>query len=172
LARFRSRARGAWWAALLLVLNGCITVVVPPRVQQGGGPVFLLDHGRHSSLVLPTQGALGRKGLPGPPTEAAVLEQVKVPIEHLFPVVVETTRIESLRLRLDRIFDSNASTRLYNPLYDLYFVHDPQAYSILHDSNQEVATWLEALGCRIRGGPALLSDWRVEAPDSTPPSSR
>jgi hypothetical protein len=110
-------------------LAGCATSVAPPKVQQGGAAIFLLDHGRHSSLVLsgpnghivrysygdwayyalgetgpyrgtaalcwPTQGALGRRELPGPPTVPAVKNQVVVPIVHIYPLAVERSKIAS-----------------------------------------------------------------------------
>ena len=40
------------FATFLLV--GCSTVVIPPREPVDSQPVFLLDHGQHSSLVTPS----------------------------------------------------------------------------------------------------------------------
>ena len=40
-------------AAVLLLTQACTTVIVPPVAPAEPGPVFLLDHGRHASLVLP-----------------------------------------------------------------------------------------------------------------------
>lgn len=191
-----SRVFALGLALLVPIFAGCATVVVPPRLTGGGVAVFLLDHGHHSSLVLPapgrhlvrysygdwayyalvetgvyrgssalfwpTQAALGRRELPGPPTASAVEEEVAVPIEHLYPVIVAPARIDALRQRLDRVFEANAGTMIYNSLYDLYFVQAPQPYSLFHDSNREVASWLVELGCRVEGGPALLSNWAVE----------
>ena len=190
--------RGLWVLLPVLVLQGCATVVVPPHLRSAGVTVFLLDHGHHSSLVLPTpdghmiryaygdweyyaradtglyrgtaallwptQGALGRRQLPGPPTAAAVRRQVRVPIVRLYALQVKRGKTARLRRRLNGIFRSNVGTVHYNPLYDLYFVHDPQPYDMAHDSNREVANWLQRLGCRIRGGPVLLSNWKVEPP--------
>lgn len=34
-------------------LAGCVAHVQPPRVERGAQKVFLVDHGRHPSLVLP-----------------------------------------------------------------------------------------------------------------------
>ena len=39
--------------AALVIFEGCTTVVVPPVDPNVPRPVFLLDHGRHASLVLP-----------------------------------------------------------------------------------------------------------------------
>ncbi len=186
---------GLWIILILLSLQDCATIVIPPVIKHGGEPVFLLDHGRHAGLVLPTpdnhivrysygdwtyyarnmtgpyqgtsallwptQGALGRRELPGPPTVAAIEQQVKVPIVHVYRVIVEQARVEQLRQHLDSVFEGNKDTLLYNPLYDLYFVHDPEPYDISHDSNQVAADWLKELGCKIRGGPVILSNWKI-----------
>lgn len=45
------------WAGIPLVLavllGGCTTTIVPPASLANPQPVFVLDHGRHTSLVLP-----------------------------------------------------------------------------------------------------------------------
>lgn len=47
------RLAGPVLACLALISAACTTVVVPPAAPAAPQPVFLLDHGRHSSLVLP-----------------------------------------------------------------------------------------------------------------------
>lgn len=44
----------------VLPLGGCATFVQPPAQLAQPAPVFLLDHGRHASLVLPTEQGLTR----------------------------------------------------------------------------------------------------------------
>ena len=47
---------GLYWAAIvapLFVLSGCATAIVPPAKVAHPQPVFVLDHGRHTTLVLP-----------------------------------------------------------------------------------------------------------------------
>jgi len=57
--------RGRWWVWLglgppLFVLSGCATTIVPPAGVLHPQPVFVLDHGRHTSLVLPHPDGLVR----------------------------------------------------------------------------------------------------------------
>lgn len=47
-------------AALVVALAGCTTVVTPPPAPDDPVPVFLLDNGRHASLVVPHDGHLIR----------------------------------------------------------------------------------------------------------------
>lgn len=47
-------------AGLVLALAGCTTVVTPPPEPEDPVPVFLLDNGRHASLVIPYRNGLVR----------------------------------------------------------------------------------------------------------------
>lgn len=192
-------------AALASPLAACTTTIVPPAAPAAPQAVFVLDHGRHASLVVPgpdggivrysygdwrwyalrktgplqgtsavlwpTRAALGRRELPGPPEADAVVRQVRVGIEGLYEVTVDAGRVEALRRDLDSIFHAGAETRVDNPAYDLEFVHHPKPYWLFRMSNQMVARWLEALGCRVRG-PALFSRWRVEGEGADGPPPR
>jgi hypothetical protein len=186
-------------AGLGLSSLGCATAIVPPPAPPDPRPVFLLDHGRHSSLVLPTpeggavryaygdwnyyalrrtgllqalpallwptRAGLGRRELAGPAEAEAIRRQVRVGIERLYRIVVSAGAVDRLRARLDGIYESRRHTRVYNAAYDLEFVHHPRPYWGFHNSNQVVASWLEALGCDVRGL-GLFSRWKVEPPDS------
>jgi hypothetical protein len=113
-----------------------------------------------SALFWPSQAALGRKALPGPFSPMAVAQEVKVPIEHALYLTVETRDVQRLVNHLDRIFDENMESRVYNPAYDLEFVHHPHPYTMLHNSNRVVGEWLERLECRLEGS-TLFSIWRL-----------
>lgn len=176
------------------LFGGCAaTTIEPPAAPEDPVSVFLLDHGRHATLVLPhpegivryaygdwawyaevktgplravaallfpSRGALGRRVMDGPATEAAVRGEVRVGIEHLHRFTVEKRRMEALRSELETLFAAGRAVRLENRGYDLTFVPHPESYWAFRNSNQKVAQWLERLGCRIRGS-ALWSDWRI-----------
>jgi hypothetical protein len=183
--------------AVFATVPACTNVIVPPHDPVDPRPVFLVDHGRHASLVLPkpdgglvryaygdwkyyalrrtgpietstaaflpTQGALGRRELPGPATAEGVRTAVGLGIEALHELEADRPAIARLRARLDSLFEANIESRVYNPAYDLEFVHHPRAYTLLTNSNTVVAEWLEELGFRVRG-PRLFSRWRVDRP--------
>jgi hypothetical protein len=46
-------------AAATVFLGGCCSVVTPPAIVADPTPVYVLDYGRHSSLVLPNAEGLG-----------------------------------------------------------------------------------------------------------------
>jgi hypothetical protein len=115
-----------------------------------------------AALFWPTQAGLGRKQLPGPFSPAAVLREVRVPIEHALYVTVEARDAQLLVSRLDRIYDANLAERVDNATYDLVFVPYPEPNSMFHNSNQVVAGWLEQLGCRVEGA-TLFSVWQLSA---------
>lgn len=112
------------------------------------------------AVLWPTRAGLGRRELPGLPGAAAVRRRLRVAIEHLHRVIVDSSEIERLRASLDSIYEANIATLIYNTSYDLEFVHHPSVYWAFHNSNQVVAGWLEQLGCRVEGA-ALFSSWKV-----------
>lgn len=187
-------------AAAALLLGGCTAVIVPPATPERPVCAAVLDHGRHSSLLIerpesglvrysygdwewyalgrtgsyqgsaallwPTQGALGRRDLPGPATREAVTKQVRVGTEDAVWFAVEADAARRLATELDGIFEANAETRIYNPSADLEFVHHPDSYTLTNNSNRRVARWVAALGATVEGS-TLLSDWALRQ-DETP----
>jgi len=180
-------------AAGLVLAAGCTTTIVPPSGVTDPAPVYVLDHGRHSTLVLPrpggavryaygdwtwyaeaktgvlagssgaltpSQGAFGRRLLPGPATEAGVLGGVGVGVEAVHPIDVEAGRAEALRRDLEALYRANLPTRHVNTFYHLDFVHHPETYSAAHNSNHKVAEWLRRMGCRVEGA-AFWAAWQV-----------
>ncbi|WP_018232580.1 hypothetical protein [Thioalkalivibrio thiocyanodenitrificans] len=182
---------------VVLWLAGCgTTVVIPPESPADPVPVFLLDHGRHTSLVLPvpdgtsvryaygdwrfyaeretgigralaavlwpTESALGRRQLPGPATEEAVLAQVRVRVQEIHALSVEAVRAETLRMQLDAWFETGLV--LESPEVDLSFVAHPKPYTLRHNSNAVIADWLIELGAGVNRRP-IWAGWRVEDTD-------
>lgn len=113
------------------------------------------------AILWPSKAALGRRHLPGPFSPTAVSEQVRIVIEDAIYIEVEADRVRQLVERLDAIFDENIATRVHNPASDLELVKHPDAYWLLHNSNQMVGRWLESLGSEVRGF-AILSIWRLD----------
>ncbi|OOG23302.1 hypothetical protein B1C78_11765 [Thioalkalivibrio denitrificans] len=191
----RSRVPGVLiLVAALWLLAGCgTTVVIPPESPPDPVPVFLLDHGRHTSLVLPapdgtmtryaygdwrfyaeretglgravaavmwpTEAALGRRHLPGPPTESAVRAHVRVGIQEIHHFSVDAARAAALRRRLDDIFEAGVVRE--TPEVDLSFVAYPRSYSLRNNSNAVIADWLIELGAGVNRRP-IWAGWRVE----------
>jgi len=114
-----------------------------------------------STLLWPTQAALGRRGLPGPVSETNIRRRVVVPIESLWIIHVEPSRAQALQQELDALFRQHSDSQITNEAFDLDFVDHPQPYSYGHNSNHQVAEWLQRPGCDVQG-PATDSAWQVK----------
>jgi hypothetical protein len=170
---------------------------VPPAAVVEPARVAVLDHGRHTSLLLEVPGeaamvryaygdwrwyalgqtgvfegiaalsgnksALGRKRLPGPLTPETVPRRVTVGIEEALYLDAEARDVRRLVATLDGIFAANTAERIDNTAYGLEFVPHPEPYGAFNNSNQMVARWLEALGCRVDGS-AVYADWKLARP--------
>ena len=182
---------------LAATLTGCVTVVRPPAAPADPVEVYLLDHGRTPSLVLPggdggstrwaygdwrwyalgehglreavaallwpTRAGLGRQELVAAAEAPAVREALSVPVEELYTIRVERGQAAALAERLDRLIRLRSATLATNEDSGLDFVHHPVPYTLLHNSNRVVASWLRELGCEVRGR-AILSRWRLVRP--------
>lgn len=121
-----------------------------------------------AALLWPTQAALGRRRLAGPempdaewPAAAAAL--LRVPVEDAHWFATDEDRVRALVAELDAVFAANMATKIYNPAFDLEFVHFPASYTLTDNSNSRVAEWATALGAVIEG-PVLLSRWELREP--------
>ncbi len=184
-------------AAAAILLTGCVGTVIRTDADalDQHRAAFLVDHGRHSTLVLtreddsmvrylygewrwyalqetgffrvwptlffPTQAAIGRKELTGPPDESNIRRQIPVVIQQIHELPVEADRLDALESSLDLRFNAAIQTLHYNSDYDLDFVHDPVDYTVFYNSNHVVADWLRELGVEVRGNP-IWGRWRVE----------
>ncbi|MGM0691731.1 MAG: hypothetical protein ACQES3_09395 [Pseudomonadota bacterium] len=180
-----------------LLLCACTTTIVPPTSVDRSESVFVLDHGRHSSLVLPhpdgfsryaygdwgwyagvetgtteasravllpSRAGLGRSQKGGAATASGVRAGLRVGIQEIHEVQVETDRVDSLRSSLDGLYRANYPSRKYNSVYDLAFVEHPEPYAFWNNSNHKVAEWLRQLGCAIEGS-AFWASWQVKRRD-------
>lgn len=99
--------------------------------------------------LLPGQGTLGRRTLAGPAVRETVARQC--PAERLIELRVEREQVLALLERLEREYESGLDTEIFNPFYDMWFVHHPRLYVWYHNCNTVLADWLEELGCRVEG---------------------
>lgn len=113
------------------------------------------------ALLWPSQAALGRERYPGPNTAENAERQFGEWSQAVYPIAVSGARARALAARLDERFNKNIATLHVNAEYHLDFVKDPAPYHLLHDSNDEIAAWLEWMGCQV-SGPAIYAKWRVE----------
>lgn len=112
-----------------------------------------------AALLWPTQGALGRKEITGPPEADVVKRALGNDLEEIHTLQVERAAVDRLRATLDRAYHDRLDTAV--TAYGMVFVHHPQSYTYWSNSNHMTAAWLEALGCQVRG-PAFGSWWRVQ----------
>jgi len=176
--------------ALLALLNACTTSVTPPAGLTQAVSVYIVDHGRHSSLVIPGETgwqryaygdwrwyAEGETGLlQGAaalfwPTPAGLGRQrlaqlpdltpaLNVGFESLHEIRVEATSAAALASRLAALHEREEARRRFNSLYRLEFAAHPERYWVFNQSNGKVAEWLREMGCEV-SRTALLARWRV-----------
>lgn len=114
-----------------------------------------------SALLIPTQGAVGRREYPS----LRDLQQATTALYNgsLVSFTVSNTKAAQLLESLNARFEQNIDTAIVNPLNRMTFVQDEQAYTLIHNSNHEVVEWLEALECQIEGF-VMWAGFRVQQP--------
>lgn len=113
------------------------------------------------ALFWPTRSGLGRRELAKPVTDQNVRKRMTVLAEHIFIFQLETERVRRFIEAQDKIYYDHQTSRIYNAPYDLYFVHHPESYSLINNSNYKVGQWLEEMGCTTDGW-SFLSNWKVK----------
>lgn len=148
-----------------LVLPGGGEVV---RYAYGDWRWFALGDRRFrnvtAALVRKSPAGLGREVLPQNTEPKRMERLLRVPLEESFALRVAEERADSLARSLDEIFRRGVETVVVNPGNGLTFVRHPEAYTLGHNSNHEVAEWLRALGCEVDVG-TPLSRWRIAPPE-------
>jgi hypothetical protein len=191
-----SRAVAALAASAILAACTATYVVAPPPLEPAASrtPVAVLDHGRHSSLVIglsdgrmvryaygdwrwyaegktgaaegyaalfkETPAALGRRVLAGPLTAETLRRQVRVGIEDVLLLDVDTAAAQRLVAKLDRIAEAGRARMLTNQDVDLDFFPHPVPYTEAHSSNRVLAGWLREMGAEVEGD-GLIADWKL-----------
>ena len=114
-----------------------------------------------AALFLPTQGALGRRSY----SNLQTLEQETAERYNgaLLRFNVASARVSQLLESLNARIERNIDTAIINQRNRMTFVQDDQDYTLLHNSNHELARWLEALDCEVEGF-VMWSGFRVEQP--------
>jgi hypothetical protein len=75
-------------------------------------------------------------------------------------LLVERSRAESLRSKLDARWQANRHSVRQREIDGVVVSRDPARYHVFRNSNHATAEWLRELGCDVRGFP-LLSNFRV-----------
>ncbi|HLP90777.1 MAG TPA: DUF2459 domain-containing protein [Nostocaceae cyanobacterium] len=101
-----------------------------------------------AALFIPTLGTLGKRTFNN-------LEEIqKITTQRnytLLTVKVPQNKVSALIQQLERRFNQNIHTTIYNQKTGLTLVQDEKKYTILHNSNHELIEWLEELGCQVKG---------------------
>lgn len=116
-----------------------------------------------AALFFPTQGTLGRRTFSNTSQFEQIMQRENASILSLKVGQAHVTRLLKL---LDERFNRNLETRIENSQTGLTFVQDNQDYTLLHNSNHELAVWLQDLDCQIHGL-ILWANFRVKTNHKT-----
>lgn len=114
------------------------------------------------ALMIPGPGTVGTRDFPGPDTLENVAHEFEItnnhpPVQAIYPITVSAATCRETLARLDARWNENASTAVTNQKRGLRFVKDSTSYSLFHNCNHEVASWLRELGCQVDGA-AMTAD--------------
>ena len=178
----------AW---VLLFASGCATVVIPPAHVAAPSRVYILDYGRHASLLLPRDAgyveyafghwkwfAEGRYDwyrvpfilfIPGQSTlsrrELGPIANTKEAQERAEAPIAHELIVEqaSEKALLTRL-DQRFQAAIQTRVDGpdhMEYVKDPDIYWGWHNSNTVTAEWVRELGADVRG-PTLISTFELK----------
>jgi hypothetical protein len=101
------------------------------------------------ALLWPTPGTLGRRYFAHIFALDPVVSANRKP--SLLRVTVAGSQVEALRSHLDTWFTNHLDREVLHPSSRLHFVQVEQTYTLAHNSNHELVTWLRALDCEVKG---------------------
>jgi hypothetical protein len=104
------------------------------------------------------------------PSDVDTLRQ-ELRLPRVQTITVSGPRATALLAQLKSRFEARQDTLIYGPTTELWFVEDPDSYTICSNCNHKTATWLRELGCEVRGWP-LTSRFRVVSQDERSRGSR
>ncbi|MGJ3253026.1 MAG: DUF2459 domain-containing protein [Elainellaceae cyanobacterium] len=102
-----------------------------------------------AALFAPTPGTLARQEF----SDLSDLRQVLGSDwqDTLLSISVANADVMELVADLDARFHQNINSRVEGSNSELVFVRDSQTYTIFHNSNHELAAWLDQLNCQVKG---------------------
>lgn len=108
------------------------------------------------ALLIPNDGTLGRRDFDGPCDYDCVHDRLEKlgrhpPMQALYELRVERSAAAEVLAMLDARWESQSNGYVFNERRGLTFVRDATKYSLGHNCNHEVASWVRALGCRVSG---------------------
>lgn len=117
------------------------------------------------AVMIPNTGTLGWRDFEGPCDFQCVCDRLNhlgrhPPMEAVYEIQVERALACKVLGELDHRWKSQSNGNVFNEKRGMTFVKDATLYSAAHTCNQEVAAWLEGMGCRVTGM-AKTADIRV-----------
>lgn len=108
------------------------------------------------AIMVPGDGTIGTRDLPGPPSEENLRRQFDAigrhpPLDRLYELRVERRKRDELLAELDRRWAEQSGTAVFNQKRGISFVRDTTKYSLGHNCNHVLAGWVRALGCAVSG---------------------
>ena len=117
------------------------------------------------AVLLPMDGAYSRREIPWP--DSAETFQRRLGGNHTEKLMVESERASTLRKALEEMWQSlGEAEEVGHPRTGAVYRRAGEAYHLFSNSNQQTASWLKALDCRVRGI-QVGGEFRVER--SPPP---
>jgi hypothetical protein len=118
------------------------------------------------ALLIPTRATLGRRAVETTGTTASGH------VGKVYTFTVSRTASNNLKDHLDAIIDDPDLTRVHNPLRNMTFVRLRKSYWLPNQSSTEMKSWLQSLGCRVRGWTLIAEfDFEPQQSDSIPTPS-
>ncbi|MBF2062832.1 MAG: DUF2459 domain-containing protein [Calothrix sp. C42_A2020_038] len=110
-----------------------------------------------AALFTKTQAALGRQIFKNQSQIQGLVKQDNI---NLLSFEVAQSKALSLGKSLEQRFQRNIDTQVKNPSTGLTLVQDEREYTLFHNSNHELVSWLEDLECQVTGF-VMWSNFRV-----------